>query len=210
MMHAGNPVAAGLIETLARPGGNVTGTMNLPHGGKLVDLMREIVPRVTTLAVLVNPTNSNAPLIVATATEAAVKSSIRVIVAEVRRIEDFPHAYAAIRSAHPAGLIVAMEPLLATHRDELIAFAAASRLPAIYDAGDMARRGGLIAYATLFSEHYRIAADYVNKILQGAKPDDLPVEQPARFELVINMRTAKALGLTIPRDLLLRADEVIK
>jgi ABC-type uncharacterized transport system substrate-binding protein len=210
MMHAGNPVAAGLIETLARPGGNVTGTMNLSYGGKHVDLMRELLPRVTRLAVLVNPTNANAPLIVTAATEAASKSGIRVVVAEVRRAEDFPNAYAAIRSAHPDGLIVAMEPLLATHNDELIAFAAATRLPAIYDSGEMARRGGLIAYATMFSEHYRMAADYVDKILKGSKPADLPVEQPARFELVINLKTAKTLGLAIPRDLLLRADEVIQ
>jgi putative ABC transport system substrate-binding protein len=210
MMHAGNPVAAGLIETLARPGGNVTGTMNLTYGGKHVDLMRELLPRVTTLAVLVNPTNANAPLIVTGATEAASKSGIRVVVTEVTRVEDFPSAYAAIRTTQPDGLIVAMEPLLATHNDELIAFAAATRLPAIYDAGEMARRGGLMAYATMFSEHYRMAADYVDKILKGARPADLPVQQPQRFELVINLKTAKALGLTIPKDLLLRADEVIQ
>ena len=210
MMHAGNPVAAGLIETLGRPGGNVTGTMNLTYGGKHVDLMRELLPRVTTLAVLANPTNSNAPLIVEGATEAASKYGIRVVKAEVSHANDFPAAYAVIRTAHPDGLIVAMEPLLATHNDELIAFAATTRLPAIYDAGEMARRGGLIAYATLFSEHYRMAADYVDKILKGAKPADLPVEQPARFELVINLKTAKALGLKIPKDLLLRADEVIR
>jgi len=210
MMHAGNPVAAGLIESLPRPGGNVTGTMNLTYGGKHVDLLRELLPRVTTLVILVNPTNANAPLIVNDVTEAASKSGIRVVLAQVSHADDFPSAYAKIRTARPDGLIVAMEPLLATHNDELIAFAAARRLPAIYDAGEMARRGGLIAYATMFSEHYRMAADYVAKILKGAKPGDLPVEQPARLELVINLKTAKVLGLAIPRDLLLRADEVIQ
>ena len=209
MLHAADPVGVGLIETFARPGGNVTGTMNLPHGGKHVDLMRELLPRVTRLAILVNPTNANAPLTVTGVNEAASKAGIRVDVAEVKREEDFPNAYAAIRSARPDGLIVAMEPLLAMRNDELIAFAAATRLPAIYDVGEMARRGGLLAYATMFSEHYRLGADYVDKILKGAKPADLPVQQPQRFELVINLKTAKALGLAIPQPLLLRADEVI-
>ena len=210
MVHAGNPVGAGLIASLARPGGNVTGTTNLPLGGKQVDLIRELVPRVAKLAILANPTNAGAPSFVASATDAASKSNISVVVADVTRIEDFPKAFATIRSAHPDGLLVLAEPVIGARTAEVIEFAATTRLPAIYDFGDMARRGGLIAYATLYLEHYALAADYVDKILKGAKPGDLPVQQPARFELVINRKTAKALGLTIPPSLLLRADEVIQ
>jgi putative ABC transport system substrate-binding protein len=133
-----------------------------------------------------------------------------LVVADVTRGEDFSRAFATIRNAHPDGLIVGVEPLIGTHRAEIFDFASTARLPAIYDDGGMARQGGLIAYATRFIEHYAIAAEYVDKILKGAKPADLPVQQPARFELVINVKTAKALGLAIPRDLLLRADEVIQ
>jgi putative ABC transport system substrate-binding protein len=210
MVHAGNPVGAGLIASLARPGGNVTGTTNLPLGGKQVDLIRELVPRVAKLAILANPTNAGAASFVASMTDAAFRSNISVVVAEVTRIEDFPKAFAAIRGAHPDGLLVMVEPLIGMREAEVIEFAATTRLPAIYDSGEMARRGGLIAYATAYIEHYALAADYVDKILKGAKPGDLPVQQPAKFELVINLKTAKALGITIPQSLLLRADEVIQ
>ncbi len=210
MVHAGNPVGAGLIASLARPGGNVTGTTNLPYGGKHVDLLRELVPRVARVAILVNPTNPGAAPTVDAASEAARKYDIDVAVAEVKRAEDFPSAFAKIRSAHADGLIVAIEPLIGTHGAEVRDFAAQARLPAIYDAGAMARQGGLIAYVTPFIEHYPLAAEYVAKILNGASPADLPVQQPTRVELVINMKAAKALGLKIPPPLLLRADEVIQ
>ena len=210
MAHAGDPVGAGLIASLARPGGNVTGTANLPLGGKQVDLLRELVPRVTKLAILANPTNAGAPTFVTAMTDAARKYNIGVIVAEVTRAEDFPSAFTVIRNARSDGLLVMVEPMIGTHGAEVIEFAATARLPAIYDFGDLVRRGGLIAYATAYIEHYALAADYVDKILKGAKPEDLPVQQPARFELVLNMKTAKALGLTIPQSLLLRADEVIQ
>ena len=210
MLHAGNPVGAGLIASLARPGGNVTGTMNLGYGGKHVDLMRELLPRAAKLAILLNPTNALAASILADATEAAGKYGIDIVVAEVTRAEDFPNAFAAIRSAHPDGLIVAVEPLIGTYGEQVRQFAATAHLPAIYDAGEMVRRGGLLAYATPFIEHYPLAADYVARILNGASPSDLPVQQPTKVELVINLKTAKALGLTIPQPLLLRADDAIQ
>ncbi len=210
MVHAGNPVGAGLIASLARPGGNVTGTTNLPLGGKHVDLLRELVPRVAKLATLANPTNAGAASFVAAFTDAASRSNISVVVAEVTRADDFPNAFAVIRNARPDGLYVAVEPLIGHHEAEVLEFAATTRLPAIYDNGGQVRRGGLIAYATVYIEHYALAADYVDKILKGAKPGDLPVQQPAKFELVINLKTAKALGLTIPQSLLLRADNVIE
>jgi putative ABC transport system substrate-binding protein len=118
--------------------------------------------------------------------------------------------FGAIRNARAEALLMLLEPLLARHRNEVIEFAAAARLPAAYDNGTAARLGGLIAYAPFLPEHYPIAAVYVDKILKGAKPADLPVQQATRFELLINLKTAKALGLDIPRDLLLRADEVIQ
>ncbi len=209
MVIAGNAVGAGLIASLARPGGNVTGTTNLPLGGKLVDLMRELVPRVAKVAVLTNPTSPGAPPFVAAMTDAARKSNIEVVVAEVSRAEDFPNAFTLIRNARPDGLLVAVEPFIGKHIAEVIEFAATTRLPAIYDSGEPVLQGGLIAYATLYIEHYALAAEYVVKILKGAKPGDLPVQQPARFELVINLKTAKALGLTIPQSMLQRADDVI-
>ena len=191
-------------------GGNVTGTTNLPLGGKHVDLIRELVPRVAKLAILANPTNAGAASFVTVMTDVAHKYDIGVVVAEVTRAEDFPNAFTVIRNARPDGLLVMMEPLIGTHVAKVIEFAATTRLPAIYDDGNIARRGGLIGYATILVEHYALAADYVDKILKGAKPADLPVQQPARFELVINRKTAKDLGITIPQSLLLRADEVIQ
>jgi len=210
MVHAGNPAGAGLIASLARPGGNVTGTTTLPLGGKHVDLLRELVPRVAKLAILANPTNAFAATVVASIKEAALGSNISVVVAEVTRAEDFPKAFATIRNAHPDGLAVVLEPMIATHGAEVTEFAATTRLPAIYDSGQMARLGGLITYAPVYVEHYALAADYVDKILKGAKPEDMPVQQPARFELIVNLKTAAALGLTIPQSLLQRADEVIQ
>ena len=115
-----------------------------------------------------------------------------------------------IRDMRPDALLVMADPLIGEHRAEVIAFAASARLPASYDQPNMAREGGLVAYGPLLAEHYVMAAGYVDKILKGAKPADLPVEQPTRFELVVNLKTAKALGLTIPQSLLLRADEVIQ
>jgi len=126
------------------------------------------------------------------------------------RADDFPSAFAAIRGAHPDGLLIAVEPLIGAYAAQVLAFAAAARIPAIYDDGAMARRGGLMAYATKYVEHYPIAAEYVDRILKGEGPANLPVQQPARFELVINRNTADALGLRIPESLLQRADEVVQ
>jgi len=213
MVHAGNAASAvstGLIASLAQPGGNVTGTTNITFGGKHVDLIRELIPRVAKLAILNNPTNAGAASYVASVTDAALRSNIGVVVTDVTRPEDFPNAFGVLRNARPDALLVAVEPLIGAHSAEVIEFAAATRLPAIYDFGEIARRGGLIAYATVYIEHYALAADYVDKILKGAKPGALPVQQPARFELVINLKTAKTLGLVISQSLLLRADEVIQ
>jgi len=210
MVHAGDPVGAGLIASLGRPGGNVTGTTNLSYAGKQIGLVRELVPRTVKLAILLNPSNANARTYVTDAMEAGRKFNISISVAEVARAEDFPNAFAMIRDMRPDALLVMGDPFVGEHRAEVIAFAAGARLPASYDLPNMAREGGLIAYGPLLAEHYVMAAGYVDKILKGAKPADLPVEQPTRFELVINSKTAQALGLTIPKTVLLRADEVIQ
>ncbi len=210
MVHAGDPVGAGLIASLARPGGNVTGTTNLSYGGKQVELMRELVPRAAKLAILLNPSNAGARRYVADATATSRSFNLTITVVEVVRVEDLPDAFAKIRSIQPDGLLVMGDPLIGEYRANVIAFAASTRLPASYDLPNWARDGGLIAYGPLLVEHYVMAAGYVDRILKGAKPADLPVEQPTRFELIINLKTAKPLGLTIPQSLLLRADEVIK
>jgi putative ABC transport system substrate-binding protein len=213
MVHAGNEAAlaaAGLIASLARPGGNVTGSTNLPLGGKHVELIREIVPRVATLAILANPTNAGTPAFIDSAKRSAAAHNVSVVVMEVTQPTAFPQAFTAMRAARPGGLLVAWEPMIGTQSARLIEFTARERLPSISDFGSMARRGGLIAYAALYREHYPLAADYVDKILKGAKPGNLAVQQPAKFELVINLKTAKAIGITIPQSLLLRADEVIQ
>jgi putative ABC transport system substrate-binding protein len=210
MLHAGNPIGAGLIASLARPGGNVTGTANLPLGGKQVELMREVLPRMTRLAMLVNPTNAGAASFVASMSDAARSLNIVVVVVEVTRAEDFADAFTSIRNARPDWLHVADEPMISAHRAELVEFAANARLPLSADVRETARVGGLISYAPVITAHYVLAAVYVDKILKGAKPADLPVEEPTRYELVVNLKSAKALGLTIPQSVLLRAEEVIQ
>jgi putative ABC transport system substrate-binding protein len=210
MVHAGDPVGAGLIASLARPGGNVTGSMNLSYAGKQIELMREIAPRAVKLAILLNPTNANAPKYVTDAMEAGRSFNLSIAVAEVTHVADFQNAFEMFREMRPDGLLVMADPLIGDQIDKVIAFVASARLPAIYDQPAYAKAGGMVAYGPLLVEHYVMAAWYVSKILNGAKPADLPVEQPSRFALVINLKTAKTLGLTIPQSLLLRADEVIQ
>jgi len=210
MLRAGNPIDAGLISSLAKPGGNVTGTANLSLGGKHVELMREVLPHLTRLAILINPTNPAARPFVAGMTQAARNASIDVTIVEVSRPEEFAQAYASLRNARADWLHVVDEPMISSRRAEWVAFASAARLPLSSDVGETARLGGLISYAPSSTEHYLLAAVYVDKILQGAKPADLPVQEPTRYELILNLKTANTLGLTIPRSVLLRAQEVIQ
>jgi putative ABC transport system substrate-binding protein len=210
MVHAGDPVGAGLIASLARPGGNVTGTTNLSYSGKQIELMREVAPRATKLAILLNPSNAGARRYVTDAMEAGRKLNLSIAIAEVARIEDFQNAFAMIRDMRPDGLLVMADPLIGDQIAQVIAFGASTGLPATYDQPNMARAGGMVAFGPLLADHYVMAAGYVDRILRGTKPADLPVEQPTRFELVINLKTAKSLGITIPQSLLVRADEVIE
>jgi putative ABC transport system substrate-binding protein len=206
-------VGAGLVQSLSHPGGNVTGTTSMVPdlGAKQVELLRQVIPGLGRLGVLLNPTNAGHSSALANVTDAARLRNIHVVVAEVTRNEDFARAFGILRDAHPDALLVMMEPLIGANRRAILAFAAASRLPASYDVGsEIVREGGLISFGPLLRTHYAQGADYVDKIIKGADPGSLPVQQPTQFTLTINLKTASSLGLTIPQSLLLRADEVIR
>jgi putative ABC transport system substrate-binding protein len=209
-----DPVQAGLVKSLARPGGTVTGLATLVPGGfiaKQVELLKEIVPAAARLAVLTNPTNEIHRLhLPVEMPQAAQALGLRVQfwpASAAAQIE--PAIEAAVRDRADI-LLVAGDPLFHAPADRIPALAARARLPAIYLFRDLARAGGLVAYGPDLPAMYRQAASYVDRILRGAKPADLPVEQPTKFELVVNLKAAKALGLTIPPSVLLRADEVIE
>jgi putative tryptophan/tyrosine transport system substrate-binding protein len=213
MAHAGNPVGSGLVVSLAQPGGNVTGTTSMVPdlGIKQVEILRELIPRLASLGVLANPTNAGMPPLLANVNEAARRFNINIVVAEGTRADDFDKALGLLRDARPDALLVMIEPLIFLHRARVLDFAATNRLPTSYDVGsEITRQGGLISYGPVLTTHYALVAHYVDKILKGAKPGDLPVQQPTQFALIINLKTAKALGLTIPQSLLARADEVIQ
>ena len=212
MVHAGDPVGSGLVASLARPGGNVTGTSSYAPeiAAKGVELLRELAPAASRLAVLAVPSNAGTPRLLTDARGAAASLGIDVTVIGVERAEELESAFTAIGRAGADSLFVAVEPMFYFNRARILDFAARSRLPAVYNHRDFARDGGLIAYAPLFRAHYPRAADYVDKILKGTKPADLPVEESAKFELVVNACAAQALGLTIPLSLFARADEVIE
>ena len=213
MLHAGNPVGSGLVESLSHPGGNVTGTTSMVPdlGAKQVELLRQLIPGLNRLGILLNPANAGHSSALANVTDTARLHNIRLVVAEVTRPDDFDKAFRVLRDAHPDALLVMMEPLIGANRGAILEFAAANRLPASYDVGsEIVRQGGLISYGPLLLNHYAQGADYVDKIIKGADPGRLPVQQPTQFALTINLKTASSLGLTIPQSLVLRADEVIR
>jgi putative ABC transport system substrate-binding protein len=213
MVYVVAPVEAGLVASLARPGGNVTGvTMDagLEIVGKHLELLKEAVPKVSRVAVLLNPvTPLNAAYLRETQTAAQVLG-VTLQFYEVRDPNELESAFAAMTKARTGGLLVLPHPFTFVHARRIAELAAKSRLPAVYPFRESVEAGGLMAYAPNGPDMFRRAATYVDKILKGAKPADLPVEQPTKFELVINLKTAKALGLTIPQSVLIRADEVIQ
>ena len=212
MVAVGDPVGTGLVASLARPGGNITGLSNLAAEltGKLLDLLREIVPGLARVAVLRNPGNPVHAVYQHEAQIAAERVGVRLQSVEARKLEDFDVVFAAMVRQQAGGLIVLPDPLNLSARARIAELATRTRLPAIYATRDYADAGGLASYGPYTHDLYRRAAVYVDRILKGAKPGDLPVEQPTKFELVINLKTAKALGLTIPPSLLARADQVIE
>ncbi len=212
MAYVIDPVATGFVVTLARPGGNVTGlSMMAPElVGKQLELLKEVVPKVSRVALLWNPANpGNAPQL-REAEVAARALGVRLQPLDVRGPTDFDRAFAAMARERAGALLVLVDLMLVSHRTQIAELAAKRRLPAVYGLSEYVEAGGLIAYGANRRDSYRRAATYVDKILKGAKPADLPVEQPSKFELVINFKTAKALDLTIPQSLLIRADEVIQ
>jgi putative ABC transport system substrate-binding protein len=207
-----DPVQAGFVESFARPGGNLTGNAGLgPElDQKRIALLKELVPSLTSATVLVNPTNPMTPqrLRVIDETSRALNLPTRVIT--VSDPKELARAFATIAESKAAGLIVFEDPMFFRYRARIIELANTHQVVTVYTQSGLAREGALIEYAPNQDEMFRQAAAYVNRILRGAKPADLPVEQPTKFELVINLKTAKALGVRIPQSLLLRADQVIE
>ena len=205
-----DPVGLGLVPSLGRPGGSITGlaTTSADFAGKRLELLRAIVPSLRRVAVLWHPANPSNPIQLKGAEAAARALGMRLEPVSIQGPNDFDSASKAVPGTD--GLLFLESPLFTTHRARLAELAARSRLPAIYGQREYVEVGGLMSYGTHFKDLYRRAAWYVDKILKGARPGDLPVEQPTNFELVINLKTAKALGLTIPQSLLQRADQVIE
>ena len=210
-----DPVTDGLVISLARPGGNVTGlsSMSPELMGKRLQLLKEVVPGMTRVAVLWQPDHygEGAVKIMSEETEAAARAlAVRLQRVEARSADDLAGAFGAMTEGRADALLVWTSAMFLSERKRIVAFAARSRLPAMYPWRQAVDAGGLIGYGPSPPDVFRRAATYVDKILKGAKPGDLPVEQPSKFELVVNVKTAKALGLTIPQPLLLRADQVIE
>jgi len=207
-----DPVGQGLVASLARPGGNVTGLATLfPElAAKRLKLLKETLPGVSRVAVLWNAANPGNVLQIGETKVAAQTLGLRLQSVEVRGPEDFQGAFAAMIRGRPEALVSLADPLIFTYQTQIVDFAAKSRLPAMHPFRESVEAGGLMAYSVNIPDMFRRAATYVDKILRGAKPGDLPIEQPTKFEFVINIKTAQALGLTIPQALLLRADQVVE
>jgi putative ABC transport system substrate-binding protein len=206
-----DPIGDGLVTSLARPGGNVTGLSNQANdlAGKRLQLLREVAPALRRLAILVNVDYPAAVLEMREVQTAARMTGSEVAVLEIRRSEDITSAFEAIKSAADA-LYVVSEPLVTSNRIRINTLAQSARLPTIHATREFVETGGLMSYGPNYSDQFRRTAELVDKILRGAKPGDIPVEQPIKFDLIINNVTAKALGITVPRMLLGRADEVIE
>jgi putative ABC transport system substrate-binding protein len=211
MAHGGDPVAQGFVASLARPGGNVTGLSNFSAelGGKRLELLTEALPNVSRVAVIWNP-DAPGPVLSFKELEIAAKAlKVQLQSLQVRGPDDFEGAFQAARE-RAGSLVVIQDVVTVTNLKRIVELAAKNRLPAVYMEKEFAEAGGLMSYGPNQPEMFRRAATYVDKILKGAKPADLPVEQPTKFELVINLKTAKQIGLTIPPNVLARADKVIR
>jgi putative ABC transport system substrate-binding protein len=207
-----DPVASGIVASLARPGANVTGLSNmLPEmSGKLLELLKEAVPRVSRIAVLYDPANPGKALEFKEMKAAAPALGVTLQSLEVHTDKDVDGAFSTMTKVRLDGLVTFIDAVTSRHRQRIVDFAAKNRLPSIYQASDYVDAGGLMSYGLNRDDLYRRAAAYVDKILKGTKPADIPVERPTKFDLVINLKTAKQIGLTIPPNVLVRADKVIK
>ena len=206
-----NPVGTGLVPSLARPGGNVTGLSNLisDTGSKKLQLLREVVPGLGRLAIIANVSNPAVVLELDEVQAAARTLGLEVAISEVRRVDDIAYAFDALKGRADA-LYVCADPLTYTNRIRINTLALGMRLPTMHGIREYVEAGGLMSHGVNIPDQFRRNAEYVDKILRGAKPGDLPIEQPTKFDLVINLTTAKALGLEVPPTLIARADEVIE
>ncbi|HEY2922853.1 MAG TPA: ABC transporter substrate-binding protein [Candidatus Binatia bacterium] len=209
-----DPVRAGLVESLARPGGNVTGLtrLNRELGGKRLELLKEAVPKLSRVAVLYDPANQTSLYEVKELLPADARAlKLTIQPWQIRAVDDFEKVFAALNKQRPDGLyVIGAGGVMRPNQKRIAGFALKSRLPAVYSDRGAADAGGLMSYRADDAESYRRVAIYVDRILKGAKPADLPVEQPTKFELVISLKTAKQIGLTIPQSMLYKADKVIK
>jgi putative tryptophan/tyrosine transport system substrate-binding protein len=207
-----DPVAGGLVASLARPGGNLTGLVATPPGveAKQLQILKEVLPRLDRVAVLWNANNPVKRRQMKDVQDVAPDLDLQILSVEVRRDADFEGAYQAITAARPGALLVLQEPLMASHSAEIAAFAVEQRISAMYETRLYTDTGGLMNYGVQSVERYYRAAGYVDKILRGARPAELPVEQPTQFDFVINLKAARAIGLAIPLSVLQQATEVIQ
>ena len=208
----GDPVGIGVVDSLARPGGNITGVanMNTDLSGKRLELLKESAPKITSVAVLWNPASQGHQQILKEIEAVAPGLKLKLYPLAIRGAEDFDGAFQAAAKYRADALLPLGGPLIGSQSKRVIEYAEKNRLPTIFANSESADAGGLMSYATNIADQYRRAAVYVDKILKGAKPADLPVEQPMKFEFVINLKTAKQIGLTIPPNVLARADRVIR
>jgi len=212
MANTLDPVGNGLVKTLARPGGNITGLSSLGDdiGGKHLEMLLSVAPKLSRVAVLLNPGNQSNPLVLKSIQSAALKTSAKILPLEARTAPEIENAFSAMTQGKAGAVIVARDGFFIRQARPIAELALKNRLPSISERANYAEGGGLMSYGVNQGEQFRRAATYVDKIFKGAKPADLPVEQPAKFELVINRKTAKALGLSIPQPLLISADKVIE
>ncbi|MEO6747705.1 MAG: ABC transporter substrate-binding protein [Caldimonas sp.] len=212
MVAGGDPVASGLVESLARPGGNVTGLSQMLQelGGKRLELLKEIVPNLSIVAVLWNPQSASATLGWKENQQPARQLGIQLHSLEVQSPNDLDKAFEGAILARAGALAILPDPVISTNLKRIVDFAAKSRLPSIYQSSEFADAGGLVSYGPDRADLFRRAATYVDKILKGIKPSDLSVEQPTKLELVVNLKAAKALGITIPQSVVFRAHKVIE
>src|SRR5437870_754358 len=207
-----DPVADGLVASLARPGGNLTGVSFVPNEltPKRLELLSELVPRARVIALLMNPNNATAERVIRDVQEAARTKGLQLHVLKARSESEIDSAFASLVQLHVDALVVGGDPFLSSRREQLVMLASRRAVPSIYAWREFAASGGLISYGPSLISAFRLVGTYAGKVLKGAKPADLPVQQPTKFELVINLKTAKALGLTIAQSLLVRADEIIQ
>ena len=207
-----DPVESGFVASFARPGGNITGlsTLNPVVGGKRLELLKEVIPGISRVAVLWNPTNPGSKINLKETEVAAKALGMQLQILEVRDPEDFEGVFRAATREHAGAVTIIPDAMLRAQQRRIVDLATKNRLPTIFNSGEFVVAGGLMSYGVSIADLYRRAATYVDKILKGTKPTDLPVEQPTKFEFVINLKTAKQIGLTIPPNVLARADKVNK